>query len=435
MCLDFEIKHEDESGKSFAQTYTFASHIPSILSQLLQGLLKQRKATKKLMESEADPVRKEILNKMQLAYKVVCNSAYGYCGSTAGSIWGPFFPVAAVTTLMGRSHIAATKAFIESSFQHAKLSAVQRPRVVYGDTDSVMIKWPDGTSLDDAFWLGEQAARDVTAFLRSELLKTQHQAKGFGRDPQEMVKVLELAHEKEMWPALMCAEKKNYAYRCWTPKTCDVASGHVTWKVKTDIKGLQCVRRDTVPYCSKLMLRILDFLLLERNAPRALEEVHSTLNDLVLHRVPLEDLVVSKSVASSYKVQQVHIEARRRMEARGEEIPPVGGRMPFIITAPTRGATLSLAERAEHPDFVQARGLKPDLPYYLKACFSALRKIYQSFDGEKLEAILNSMAGRASNQGVKRLLDSIESPLESVLETEGVKPKKKKEEKKTKSLF
>lgn len=434
MCMDFGIQHEDEAGKQFTQTYTFASHIPSVLSQLLQGLLRQRKATKKLMESEADPVRREILNKLQLAYKVVCNSAYGYCGSTAGSIWGPFFPVAAVTTLMGRSHIAATKSFIETTFTHASLRD-QRPIVVYGDTDSVMIKWPNSTTLDEAFWLGEQAARDVTAFLRSELLKAQQHAQGFGRDPKEMVKVLELAHEKEMWPALMCAEKKNYAYRCWTPKTSDAATGQVTWKVKTDIKGLQCVRRDTVPYCSKLMLRVLDYLLLERNAPKALEDVYSTLNDLVSHRVPLEDLVVSKSVAASYKVQQVHIEARKRMEARGEEVPPVGGRMPFIITAPKRGAILSLADRAEHPSHVGAAGLKPDLSYYLKACFSALRKLYQNFDTDKLEAILSAMMNKADNQGSKRLLSAEDAELSAVLETEGPKAKKKKEEKKTRALF
>ena len=433
MCMDFDIQHEDARG-TFTQRYTFASHIPSILSQLLQGLLSQRKATKKLMESEEDPVRREILNKLQLAYKVVCNSAYGYCGSTAGSIWGPFFPVAAVTTLMGRSHIAATKAFIESSFQHALLHD-KRPLVVYGDTDSVMIKWPQGTSLDQAFWLGEQAAREVTAFLRSELLKIQRLAQGFGRDPVEMVKVLKLEHEKEMFPALMCREKKNYAYRCWTPKASNAASGVVTWKVKTDIKGLQCVRRDTVPYVSKLMLRILDCLLLERNAPKALQDVHSTLGDLMAHRISLDELVVSKSVALSYKVQQVHIEARKRMEARGEEVPPVGGRMPFIITAPRRGAQLSLADRAEHPSYAARASLKPDLAYYLKASFSALRKLYQSFDGDKLEAILSSMTSTAENQGNKRLLDTGEQALEGILEGGGSGTKKKKEERKTRALF
>ena len=432
MCMDFDIQHEGESGL-FTRTYTFASHVPSILSQLLQGLLAQRKSTKKLMESEEDPARREILNKLQLAYKVVCNSAYGYCGSTAGSIWGPFFPVAAVTTLGGRSHIASTKTFIETRFENALLKG-DRPLVVYGDTDSVMIKWPQGTSLDEAFWMGEQAARDVTQHLRTKLLDAQHKALGFGRDPSEMVKVLKLEHEKEMFPALMCREKKNYAYRCWTPKSSNSETLAIEWKVKTDIKGLQCVRRDAVPYYSKLMLRILDYLLLERNAPKALEDVHTTLSKLMNNGIPIEDLVVSKSVASHYKVQQVHIEARKRMEERGEEVPPVGGRMPFIIVAQKRGGHLSLAERAEHPEFVSKTMLKPDLPYYLKAAFSALRKLYQSFDTDKLESILSSMLSKAENQGSKRLLQSTDESLETALNAESRGKKQKKEERKTRAL-
>jgi DNA polymerase elongation subunit (family B) len=434
MCMDFPIDHVDSKGQAFTRTYTFASHVPSVLSQLLQGLLSQRKATKKLMETEEDPVRKEILNKMQLAYKVVCNSAYGYCGSTAGSIWGPFFPVAAVTTFGGRSLIASTKHFIEQTFEHP-LQKGKRPRVVYGDTDSVMIEWPSGTSLEQAFWLGEQASKDVTSFLRSKLLDIQQAAKGFGRDPSEMVKVLKLEHEKEMWPALMCLQKKNYAYRCWTPKTVDVASQSVTFKVVTNIKGLQCVRRDAVPYYAKLMLRVLDFLLLERNPAKALEDVHKTLSDLIDHRLPLEDLVVSKSVAAHYKVSQVHIEARKRMEARGEEIPPIGGRMPFIITAPKRGLVQSVTERSEHPEWVAKQALKPDIAYYLKSSFSALRKLYQSFDTDKLEAILGSCMARATNQNSKRLLDQGEQDLQQVLDSGTAAPKKRKEEKKTRALF
>ena len=432
MCMDFTIQHEGESGV-FSQTYTFASHVPSILSQLLQGLLAQRKTTKKLMESEEDPTKREILNKLQLAYKVVCNSAYGYCGSTAGSIWGPFFPVAAATTLGGRSYIASTKVFIEKMFDAPQLKG-QRPVVVYGDTDSVMIKWPNGTTLDDAFWMGEQASREVTNYLRDKLLEAQHKAKGFGRDPSEMVKVLKLEHEKEMFPALMCREKKNYAYRCWTPKSYDTSTLVVQWKVKTDIKGLQCVRRDAVPYYSKLMLRILDYLLLERNAPKALEDVHTTLLKLMNNELPIEDLVVSKSVASHYKVQQVHIEARKRMEERGEDIPPVGGRMPFIIVAQKRGGHLSLAERAQHPEYVAKLCLKPDLSYYLKASFSALRKLYQSFDTDKLESILSAMISKAENQGSKRLLSTNDDSLASALNLDSNAKKPKKTERKTRIL-
>jgi len=452
----FSITHERGDGSTFDRSYCFVTHVPSVFADLLQGLLKQRKVTKKEMEAEKDPFKYEILNKLQLAYKMVCNSAYGYCGSSIGSVWGPFFPVAAVTTLIGRNLIADTRTFIETQFMP---SLQIRPLVVYGDTDSVMIYHGPNVTLEQAFWRAEDAAKEVTKFLQEKLLEKQGAQSSYGRSAEDMVKVLKLEHEKEMYPLLLCDEKKNYAYRHFTPKLID-AEKKITWKVKTDIKGLQCVRRDTVPYVTKLTLKVLDILLLEGNIEKALKEEFSVLSDLVDNKLPLEDLVVSKSVAAHYKVAQPHIAARNKQAARGEEVPPVGGRMPFIICMGKSMAGLGLTDRAEHPDFLrkQSQGLRPDIQYYLKASFNALRKIHKNAESGQLESIIQSVTQRASNVGNKKLLggeinvlntESIiedffhASPgkqrrqeLESALEIKVVKKIKKEEGKKTtKMLF
>jgi DNA polymerase elongation subunit (family B) len=49
---------------------------------------------------------------------------------------------------------------VESTYEHSK--------VIYGDTDSIMIRWPTGTTIQQAFDLGEKAADQVTALLRSQ---------------------------------------------------------------------------------------------------------------------------------------------------------------------------------------------------------------------------------------------------------------------------
>ena len=484
LCQTFTITHERADGSTFERPYCFVTHVPSVFADLLQGLLKQRKATKKEMEAEKDPFKYEILNKLQLAYKVVCNSAYGYCGSSVGSVWGPFFPVAAVTTLIGRNLIADTRKFIETQFQPA---LAVRPVVVYGDTDSVMIYHGPGVTLEEAFWRAEDAAKEVTKFLQEKLLEKQGVHSKYGRSAEDMVKVLKLEHEKEMYPLLLCDEKKNYAYRHFTPKSID-AEKKITWKVKTDIKGLQCVRRDTVPYVTKLTLKVLDILLLEGDIDKALKEEFSVLSDLVDNKLPLEDLVVSKSVAANYKVAQPHIAARNKQAARGEEVPPVGGRMPFIICMGKSMAGLGLTDRAEHPDFLRKHqacagasgsagvgggasaggassgpgALRPDIQYYLKASFNALRKIHKNAESGQLESIIQTVTQRASNVGNKKLLDLpsqtvpisegkseniiedfflLASPgkqrrqeLETALETKVVK-KSKKTEGKTRTLF
>jgi DNA polymerase elongation subunit (family B) len=427
LCQNFSITHERADGSVFSRSYCFVSHVPSVFADLLQGLLKQRKTTKKEMEAEKDPFKYEILNKLQLAYKVVCNSAYGYCGSSVGSVWGPFFPVAAVTTLIGRNLIADTRKFIETEFEP---SLTTRPLVVYGDTDSVMIYHGKGVSIHEAFWRAEDAAKQVTKFLQEKLLRAQGSLSAYGRSVEDMVKVLKLEHEKEMCPLLLCDEKKNYAYRHFTPKTINEDKS-IVWKVKTDIKGLQCVRRDTVPYVTKLTLKVLDILLLEGDIDKALKEECAVLTDLVDNKLPVEDLVVSKSVAASYKVAQPHIAARNKLALRGEEIPPVGGRMPFIICMGKSVAGQSLTDRAEHPSFLsKTPGLKPDIHYYLKASFNALRKIHKNAESEQLEAIIQAVTQKASNVGNKRLMISQEEPVPSPL-----REKKSKVEKITKSLF
>jgi DNA polymerase elongation subunit (family B) len=427
LCQNFTITHERADTSTFQRSYCFVTHVPSVFADLLQGLLKQRKLTKREMEEEKDPFKYEILNKLQLAYKVVCNSAYGYCGSSVGSVWGPFFPVAAVTTLIGRNLIADTRDFIEKEFLP---ELVCRPKVVYGDTDSVMIYHGQGVTLDDAFWRAENAAKQVTKFLQDKLLKNQGLLTAYGRSVEDMVKVLKLEHEKEMFPLLLCDEKKNYAYRHFTPKS--IVDKTIVWKVKTDIKGLQCVRRDTVPYVTKLTLKVLDILLLEGDIGKALEEESKVLNDLVDNKLPVEDLIVSKSVAASYKVAQPHVSARNKQALRGEEVPPVGGRMPFIICMGKSIAGQSLTDRAEHPSYLEKNaGIRPDTHYYLKASFNALRKIHKNAESEQLESIIQSVIQKAGNVGNKRLASFSETKEEFL--PGPVKSKKKIQT--TKSLF
>ena len=433
LCQTFTITHERADSSTFQRDYCFVTHVPSVFADLLQGLLKQRKATKKEMEAEKDPFKYEILNKLQLAYKVVCNSAYGYCGSSVGSVWGPFFPVAAVTTLIGRNLIADTRSFIEKEFLP---DLPCRPLVVYGDTDSVMIYHGQGVSLEEAFWRAEDAAKQVTKFLQDKLLKNQGALTAYGRSVEDMVKVLKLEHEKEMYPLLLCDEKKNYAYRHFTPKL--IVDKTITWKVKTDIKGLQCVRRDTVPYVTKLTLRVLDILLLEGDINKALREESQVLNDLVDNKLPVDDLVVSKSVAASYKVAQPHVAARNKQALRGEEVPPVGGRMPFVICMGKSLAGLGLTDRAEHPSYLEKTpGLKPDIHYYLKASFNALRKIHKNAESEQLEGIIQSVTQKAGNVGNKRLSSELVSNGEQIMEDFFPSPVKSKKKIKTstKSLF
>ena len=107
-----------------------ASSFPGILPEILTELLQARKNAKNMMKS-VDPASLEyaVLNGRQLALKISANSVYGFTGAQVGKL--PCLEISSSVTAYGRQMIERTKVLVESTYEGAK--------VVYGDTDSVMI--------------------------------------------------------------------------------------------------------------------------------------------------------------------------------------------------------------------------------------------------------------------------------------------------------
>lgn len=388
---DFTIEHPTEDA-IIKKNYAFVTHVKSVVAEALIALLAERKAVKKQMEATEDKFLKDVLNKRQLALKVVCNSVYGFTGVDVEKGMLSCKPVAAVTTLIGRKLIGLTKQFVE---QHYKGS-----RVVYGDTDSVMILWGVQT-LEEAFALGEKAAGEVTQYLRTILTSEQTEIDiKNARDVSKMVSIVKLEHEKEYWPYLLL-KKKNYAGRKWTPKSINP----LVLKDEIDMKGIQAVRRDTVPFIADLSKNILDCLLIEKSADKALELVKTSLKEVSLSQIPLEKYIISKSIASSYANGQniPHVAAWLKMKQRGDEDPPpIGGRMPFVFID---GNSTVLATRAEHPDYVRLQQLKLDTSYYIQAAVKPIKKLLQFFDDGTLDSVFQDALNLAKSRNTHSLFE------------------------------
>lgn len=104
--------------------------------------------------------------------------------------------------------------------------------VIYGDTDSVMVKF-GVKSIEDAMELGREAAEYVTS---------------------KFMKPIKLEFEKVYFPYLLI-NKKRYAGLYFTkPDKYD----------KMDCKGLETVRRDNCPLVANMMNNCLQILLVER---------------------------------------------------------------------------------------------------------------------------------------------------------------------------
>jgi len=351
----FVSKRKGEDAKVFA-----------LLPKILTDLKNFRSQAKKDMARTKGTPLEAVYNGKQLAYKVVMNSVYGFTGVTKGMLG--LKPIASAVTCRGRQMIDETKATVEGNFEGAE--------VVYGDTDSVMVKFKLGNSLtmDEkiaAAWkLGEKAAH-MCAF----------------PPPNE----LEL--EKVYCPYILYS-KKRYAAKMWVQNK----QGEMELE-KVDIKGLQVIRRDQPPFIRQTGKKILDILLDSNDSAPALEYAMNKGKELLAGEVPLELLLETRSLKddgfrtnlgtdvaiyeahNSTKTEKDHVKVynkrnlphvwvRDKMWERqpGSE-PRQGERVSFLVTD-TGNPKHKLFEKADDPVYVEENNVKLDYKYY----FAKLKK-------------------------------------------------------------
>lgn len=161
-----------------------------LLPEILADLLAARKRAKNDLKKETDPFKRAVLDGRQLALKISANSVYGFTGATVGKL--PCLQISSSVTAYGRDMIFKTKDFIESHFT-VKNGYKHDAKVIYGDTDSVMIKF-GVDSLKEAMVLGREGAKLVTDLFISPI---------------------NLDFEKVYFPYLLI-NKKRYAGLYWT---------------------------------------------------------------------------------------------------------------------------------------------------------------------------------------------------------------------------
>lgn len=350
--------------EEFEKTYSFVKNVQGVVPKLLQHLLKARKVAKKAMADAPDDFARDVQNGRQLALKVSCNSVYGFFGVAPGRGMLSCKPVAAVTTLRGRAFIDAAKTYVEATYAGA--------RVLYGDTDSIMINW-GAVSVPSAYQLAEEASAAITELLRSGSVP------GASRPVlASATSAVTLANEKVYCPFLLI-QKKNYAAFKYLLKARHKPDTIEDFDTCIDMKGIDAVRRDRSKLIKTLSTAVLDALLIDRSLDKAIHTLRSALDMVADQKAPLDWFVLSKSLKSTYHSEnQPHVQAWRRMAARGDtDVPEIGTRMPFVIVAP-RGPykhARALYERSEHPDYVQRSGLQYCARYYLENAQDVIERL------------------------------------------------------------
>ena len=233
--------------------------------------------------------------------------------------------------------------------------------MIVHNTDSVMVEFDcKGMDRDAAIrhsWkLGEEAAEMCNKMFK---------------------KPNDLELEKVYCPYILYS-KKRYAAKMWTQNK----SGEMEME-KVDVKGLQLVRRDNTPYTREVCKEVLNKILDSKDPKPGIDVAKQMAQELLDGNVPLDKLLMSKTLADSYKTKNGEWSYKYMMDGRVQEVPSqphvqvlekinkrtpgahphTGDRVPFVLVK-TDDPKAKLFEKAEDPKYVKENNIPLDYNYY-----------------------------------------------------------------------
>ncbi|XP_049866622.1 DNA polymerase delta catalytic subunit [Pectinophora gossypiella] len=354
MQRELNLNSDDITTTPTKNMFVKANIRKGLLPEILESLLAARKKAKADLKEEKDPFKRSVLDGRQLALKISANSVYGFTGAQVGKL--PCLEISGSVTAYGRTMIEFTKSEVEKKYTKGngyKEDAV----VIYGDTDSVMVKFGVKT-LEESMELGKEAADFVTS---------------------KFVKPIKLEFEKVYYPYLLI-NKKRYAGLYFTrPDKYD----------KMDCKGIETVRRDNCPLVSNMMSTCLQKLLIDRDPDGAVNYAKQIIADLLCNRIDISQLVITKELTKNdYAAKQAHVELANKMKKRDPgTAPKLGDRVPYVLCCATKNTPAYM--KAEDPIYVLENSIPIDFNYYLENQLSKpLLRIFEPILGEKAESLL-----------------------------------------------
>jgi DNA polymerase elongation subunit (family B) len=293
-----------------------------ILPQILMNLLGERKATRKLIETEKDPFVQSILDGKQLALKVTANSLYGQLGAKTSPIF--MLELAASTTAVGRKQLELARTFVEKDLTrimkdiHSNLDNPDKldeifnkvlkdkmgkpnlkdrdwviesvknifskytikPETLYGDTDSVFNR-PNFHDLSGKPVSGPETIMPAVILgqLTSKLVQSKQQY------PQE------LSYEKVFCPWIIVSKKRYIGKK--------YEEDDVKYKVAS--MGLVLKRRDNAPIVKKVVGGLLKKWMIDLDEQAGIDFIRKSIYDIVNAKYPIRYYVTSKTLKGKYK--------------------------------------------------------------------------------------------------------------------------------------
>lgn len=372
-----------------------------LLPEILTELLENRENVKKQMAKESDPFKKSMLNSLQLAYKVTCNSVYGQlgCNEQVGPI--ALMDLAACTTATGREMLGTAKHFATVLFpkfinyalydekefynycnkmlvnfknmedekknelfksfkdrikqlfldDNNNLKYLTNFSIAYGDTDSIFVnmdlkymngEYVKGVELREIYMNAGNIASDIV--------------NGLLPHPEE------LEYEKVLSPFISMA-KKRYVGNFYTKNP-----------VKPDFQynmGFVLKRRDNARIVKYVIGGVVDRLLntddLDNAKNETINYVKECLNNLINGKYNIKMFIFSKSLKRIYKNRQqiAHAVLADRIGKRDPGNKPAPNDRIDFAYIKTSGKVSLQGDKIETPEFIKENNLKIDYGFYI----------------------------------------------------------------------
>nr|BCB65313.1 DNA polymerase catalytic subunit-like protein [Walrus alphaherpesvirus 1] len=392
------------------------SHIrESLLSILLRDWLVMRKAIRaRIPESSEDEA--VLLDKQQAAIKVVCNSVYGFTGVANGLL--PCLHIAATVTTIGRSMLLATQSYVESrwatrdllenDFPNASsISIPEKPycvKIIYGDTDSVFIKFV-GLTYEGISELGDIMAQQISKALFKAPIK--------------------LECEKTFYKLLLITKKKYIG----------VINGG-----KMLMKGVDLVRKNNCNFINSYSRRLVNLLLYDNDVSQAAAEITNVppkewlsqplpakfskfgrvlseaYSQITSPNLNVSEFIMTAELSRSpdaYKNKRIpHLTVYYKLLMRNEEVPSVKERIPYVIISPTESVKMEvdvinnmrdgvnksiglsgkpktkkllISDLAEDPSYVSMNSVPLNTDYYFSHLLSTISVTFKALFGNDIK--------------------------------------------------
>lgn len=324
-----------------------------VLPRLLATLVSRRREVKKLLkDSKLTPFEKAQYDIKQQALKLTANSMYGCLGYIHSRFYAK--PLAMLVTNKGREILMDTRQLAESLGL----------RVIYGDTDSVMI---------------DTGCRDFQEALRI--------GEEFKLKVNERYKLLEIDIDNVFKRILLHAKKKYAAMNVSYVNGKEITS--------LEVKGLDMRRREYCQLSKDVSTFILNKLLLDEDPEESLNEIYSYLEDITakikLNEIRVDKFAINTRLSKDPKQYAAGktmplVQVALRLKEQGKMIK-AGTVITFVISKGEENT--QPAERARAlKEMITNRDLKVDPEYYLeKQLYAPVERLVERIEGIDLVRI------------------------------------------------